>query len=243
VTTPAKPDAVDLGAVLDRLWQVVRARRGADPETSYTARLFAAGRAKIAQKLGEEAVEAVIAGVAEQPAGLVAESADLLYHLLVLWADAGISPAEIAAELNRREGRSGIDEKRARARTDSGRACLAYDRDNVFARILRGEIPCNKVYEDEHVLAFRDIRPQAPTHVLVIPKGEYESLDDFADKASEAEMAALVRALGRIARIAGVAESGYRIIANTGPAAHQEVAHFHVHVFGGRDLGAMLPRR
>jgi phosphoribosyl-ATP pyrophosphohydrolase len=118
VTTPAKPDAVDLGAVLDRLWQVVRARRGADPETSYTARLFAAGRAKIAQKLGEEAVEAVIAGVAEQPAGLVAESADLLYHLLVLWADAGISPAEIAAELNRREGRSGIDEKRARARTD-----------------------------------------------------------------------------------------------------------------------------
>jgi histidine triad (HIT) family protein len=120
---------------------------------------------------------------------------------------------------------------------------LAYDRDNVFARILRGEIPCNKVYEDEHVLAFRDIRPQAPTHVLVIPKGEYESLDDFADKASEAEMAALVRALGRIARIEGVAESGYRILANTGPAAHQEVAHFHVHVFGGRDLGAMLPRR
>jgi diadenosine tetraphosphate (Ap4A) HIT family hydrolase len=120
---------------------------------------------------------------------------------------------------------------------------LAYDRDNVFARIIRGEIPCDKVYEDGHVLAFRDIRPQAPTHVLVIPKGEYESLDDFAEKASEAEIAALVRALGRVARAEDVAGSGYRILANTGPAAHQEVPHFHVHVFGGRDLGAMLPRR
>jgi diadenosine tetraphosphate (Ap4A) HIT family hydrolase len=119
---------------------------------------------------------------------------------------------------------------------------LAYDRNNVFARIIRGEIPCNKVYEDEHVLAFRDIRPQAPTHVLVIPKGEYVSLDDFAEKASAAEMAALIRALGRVARAESVAESGYRILSNTGGAAHQEVPHFHVHVFGGRDLGAMLPR-
>jgi phosphoribosyl-ATP pyrophosphohydrolase len=105
-----------LGTVLDRLWGVIEARRGADPQTSYTAKLFAAGRAKIAQKLGEEAVEAVIAGIAQPPSALVAESADLLYHLLVLWADAGISPAEVAAEFERREGRSGIDEKRARAR-------------------------------------------------------------------------------------------------------------------------------
>lgn len=119
---------------------------------------------------------------------------------------------------------------------------LPYDRNNVFARILRGEILCNKVYEDTHVLAFRDIRPQAPTHVLVIPKGEYVSLDDFAEKASEGEQAALIRALGRIARAEGVAESGYRILANTGAAARQEVPHFHVHVFGGRDLGGMLPR-
>ena len=119
---------------------------------------------------------------------------------------------------------------------------MTYDRNNVFARILRGEIPCNKVYEDEHVLAFRDIRPQAPAHVLVIPKGEYVSLDDFSEKASADEMAALVRALGRVARAEGVAESGYRILANTGAAARQEVPHFHVHIFGGRDLGAMLPR-
>jgi diadenosine tetraphosphate (Ap4A) HIT family hydrolase len=120
---------------------------------------------------------------------------------------------------------------------------VPYDRNNVFARILRGEIPCNKVYESEHVLAFRDINPQAPTHILVIPKGEYISLDDFSEKASDAEMASLVRALAHVAREAGVAESGYRILANNGADAHQEAPHFHLHVFGGRDLGGMLPRQ
>ena len=120
---------------------------------------------------------------------------------------------------------------------------MAYDRTNVFARILRGEIPCKKVYEDAHVLAFHDIGPQAPTHILVIPKGEYVSLDDFAENAAVEEIAALIHALGRIAREHGVSDSGYRILSNTGPAAHQEVPHFHVHLFGGRDLGGMLPRR
>jgi phosphoribosyl-ATP pyrophosphohydrolase len=104
-----------LGPTLDRLWQVILSRRGADPQSSYTARLFARGRAKIAQKLGEEAVEAVIEGVRENPTALVGESADLLYHLLVLWAAVGVSPADVAAELTRREGTSGIAEKRARA--------------------------------------------------------------------------------------------------------------------------------
>jgi phosphoribosyl-ATP pyrophosphohydrolase len=103
-----------LGPILDRLWQVIQSRRDGDPENSYTARLFARGRAKIAQKLGEEAVEAVIEGVRDNPSALVGESADLLYHLLVLWAAAGISPADVAAELTRREGSSGIAEKRAR---------------------------------------------------------------------------------------------------------------------------------
>jgi histidine triad (HIT) family protein len=119
---------------------------------------------------------------------------------------------------------------------------VTYDPNNVFARILRGEIPCNKVYEDEHSLAFRDINPQTPTHILVIPKGAYVSLDDFSQKASDAEMASLLRALGQVARQAGVVQSGYRILANNGAAAHQEVPHFHVHVFAGRDLGGMLPR-
>jgi diadenosine tetraphosphate (Ap4A) HIT family hydrolase len=117
---------------------------------------------------------------------------------------------------------------------------MAYDDSNVFARILRGEIPCDRVYEDDHVLAFRDINPQTPVHVLVIPKGRYVSMDDFAARASDAEIAALMRAVARIARDLGVAESGYRFLANTGPDAHQEVAHFHVHLFGGRRLGRMI---
>jgi phosphoribosyl-ATP pyrophosphohydrolase len=109
-------DEAELGSALDRLWRVIQSRRGADPQTSYTARLFSRGRAKISQKLGEEAIEAVIEGVGNNPAALVGESADLLYHLLVLWAAAGISPGDVAAELSRRESSSGIAEKRARAK-------------------------------------------------------------------------------------------------------------------------------
>ena len=119
---------------------------------------------------------------------------------------------------------------------------MTYDRNNIFARILRGEIPCKKVYEDEHVLAFDDITARAPTHVLVVPKGEYVSVDDFAATASEAELAAFMRAIGRIAREQGASDGGYRILANHGAAAHQEVPHFHLHLFGGRDLGPMLRR-
>jgi histidine triad (HIT) family protein len=117
-----------------------------------------------------------------------------------------------------------------------------YDRNNVFARILRGEIPCRKVHEDQHVLAFHDIRPAAPVHILVIPKGEYVSFDDFSAKASDAEIAAFTRAVGAVARQQGVAESGYRILANHGRDAHQEVPHFHVHIFGGRKLGPMISK-
>jgi len=120
---------------------------------------------------------------------------------------------------------------------------MAYDRDNVFARILRGEIACDKVYEDSHVLAFRDIHPQAPTHVLVVPKGEYVSLDDFSAKASPEELAALMRALGQIASQEGVAVSGYRVLANSGADSRQDVQHLHFHILGGRNLGNILPRR
>jgi phosphoribosyl-ATP pyrophosphohydrolase len=109
-------DEGELGPALDRLWRVIQSRRGADPQTSYTARLFSRGRAKIAQKLGEEAVEAVIEGVGNNPEALTGESADLLYHLLVLWAATGISPGDVAAELTRRESSSGVVEKRARAK-------------------------------------------------------------------------------------------------------------------------------
>lgn len=117
---------------------------------------------------------------------------------------------------------------------------MAYDRNNIFARILRGEIPCKKVYEDEHTLAFHDINPQAPVHVLVIPKGEYVSFDDFSAKASTEEIVAFVRAVGAVARQLGVEADGYRLLANHGRDSHQEVPHLHFHVFAGRPLGRML---
>jgi diadenosine tetraphosphate (Ap4A) HIT family hydrolase len=117
-----------------------------------------------------------------------------------------------------------------------------YDDNNIFAKILRGEIPSNRVYEDEHVLAFRDINPLAPTHVLVIPKGPYVSWDDFSEKASDEEIGALVRAAGRIARDEGLVADGYRLLANVGLNSGQEVPHFHLHIFGGRPLGPMLAR-
>ena len=119
---------------------------------------------------------------------------------------------------------------------------MAYDDDNIFAKILRGEIPCAKVHEDETTIAFKDINPQAPVHVLVVPKGRYVSMDDFAEKASDAEIAGLFRAVSRVARDAGSAETGYRFLSNCGRDAHQEVPHFHVHVFAGRDLGGMIRR-
>jgi histidine triad (HIT) family protein len=118
---------------------------------------------------------------------------------------------------------------------------MMYDRTNIFARILRGELPCNKVYDDAHVLAFRDIKPQAPVHVVVIPKGEYASVDDFSENASEVELVAFLRAIAQITRAEGIAESGYRILANHGTAARQDVPHFHLHLIGGRDLGPSVP--
>ena len=121
-------------------------------------------------------------------------------------------------------------------------ATLPYDDSNVFARILRGELPSKTVYEDEFALAFHDARPQAPVHLLVIPKGRYVSWDDFSEKASDAELAAFMRASGRIARDAGLVKAGYRVLANTGPNSGQEVPHLHLHIFAGRPLGPMLAR-
>lgn len=117
-----------------------------------------------------------------------------------------------------------------------------YDDSNVFAKILRGEIPCKKVYEDEWALAFHDINPLAPVHILVVPKGPYVSWDDFAGKASDSEIAGFVRAVGKVARDQQLVVQGYRLLANTGKRAGQEVPHLHVHVFGGEPLGPMLAR-
>lgn len=121
-------------------------------------------------------------------------------------------------------------------------ATQPYDPDNIFAKILRGEIPCREVYRDDHALAFEDINPVAPHHVLVIPTGAYVSWDDFAARASEAEIAGFVRAVGRVAREAGLVEPGYRLLANVGGHGGQEVPHLHVHILAGKPLGPMLAR-
>ena len=117
---------------------------------------------------------------------------------------------------------------------------MSYDMNNIFAKIIRGELPCTKVYEDEHVLAFRDIRPQARVHVLVIPKAAFVSSQDFSEKASEAEIVAFTRAIAKVATETGVAVTGYRVIANTGPDGRPEVPHFHVHILGGQNMGRMV---
>ena len=119
-------------------------------------------------------------------------------------------------------------------------ATQPYDDSNIFARILRGEIPARTVYEDSHALAFHDISPQAPVHVLVIPKGPYVSWDDFSERATAEEIAGFVRAVGHVARAHGLVAPGYRLLANVGGHGGQEVPHLHVHLFGGRPLGPML---
>ncbi len=118
-----------------------------------------------------------------------------------------------------------------------------YDSTNIFARILRGDIPCRKVYEDPYTLAFHDIAPQASVHVLAIPKGAYVSFDDFAANASDAEITGFIKAVGLVAKQLGIVADGYRLLSNIGRDGGQEVPHFHVHLFGGEPLGRMLSIR
>ncbi len=121
-------------------------------------------------------------------------------------------------------------------------ATQPYDDDNIFARILRDEVPSKRVYEDDYAIAFHDINAQAPTHILVIPRGRYVSWDDFTANASDAEISCFIRAVGQVARDAGLVAPGYRLLANTGLDSHQEVPHLHVHIFAGQKLGPMLAR-
>ena len=123
------------------------------------------------------------------------------------------------------------------------RQMKTYDDNNIFAKILRGEIPCNKVYEDEHVLAFHDIAPQAKIHILVIPKGKYIAIDDFGAKASAEEIKAFHMAVDKIVEQQNLKESGYRCISNTGLNGGQEVPHYHLHILGGNPLGRMVQKR
>ncbi len=117
---------------------------------------------------------------------------------------------------------------------------MSYDSNNIFAKIIRGEIPCKKVYEDEFALAFNDIKPKAPVHILVIPKGPYATYDDFASSAEDAEIVGFERAISKVIQTAGIISGGYRLISNAGLNSHQEVPHYHVHILAGRDLGPLI---
>ena len=117
---------------------------------------------------------------------------------------------------------------------------MSYSDDNIFAKILRKEIPCEKVYEDDHCLAFKDINPQAKIHILVVPKGKYISFDDFSQNASGEEISSFFKAVGKIAKDLDLSTEGYRILSNIGKLGGQEVPHFHIHIFGGQNLGRMI---
>ncbi len=117
---------------------------------------------------------------------------------------------------------------------------MAYDNDNIFARILRGEVPSRKIYEDDHVLAFHDAFPKAPVHALVIPKGKYMNIGDFHAHANDAEILAFCRAIPKVVEALGLSEKGFRTIANTGTDGGQEVPHFHIHIVGGKNIGPMV---
>jgi histidine triad (HIT) family protein len=124
---------------------------------------------------------------------------------------------------------------------------MSYDENNIFAKILRQEIPCDKIYENDHVLAFKDINPQAKIHVLLIPKGAYVNMDDFSQNAKNDEIVALTRALGEVTKIVGLSSysqgKGYRYIGNNGPDGGQEVPHLHFHIIGGEPLGRMVSKK
>jgi len=117
---------------------------------------------------------------------------------------------------------------------------MTYDKENIFAKILRSEIPCDKVFENEFALAFRDIQPQAPVHILIIPKGEYLNFNDFNSNASEKEIISFFKAINNVVEQENLTKDGYRLISNSGKNGGQEVPHYHVHILGGKDLGNML---
>ena len=117
---------------------------------------------------------------------------------------------------------------------------MTYDKNNIFAKILRSEIPCQKVYENEYVLAFHDVNPQKKIHVLVIPKGEYIDLDDFNNKASNKEIVELSKAITHVANLLGLKDEGYRTLTNIGNDGGQEVPHLHFHIFAGEKIGKMV---
>jgi histidine triad (HIT) family protein len=218
--------------ILDRLSETLASRRNANPETSYTAKLLAGAPDSILKKIGEESAELIMAVKDGDRAQIAHESADLVYHLLTLLISCGMSLDDVARELALREGISGIAEKESRGVKIDADGCL-------FCRIVKGEIPSQRVYEDEEIYAFKDIHPIRPVHVLVIPKRHIASLAD----ARETDRAVLGRILNVANRLAveNGSSDGFRLIINTGRVGQQEVRHLHAHILGGpTPVGPML---
>src|SRR3990167_5569286 len=203
--------------ILDRLADVLESRKGGDPEDSYVSRLFSRGEDAILKKIGEEATEAVMAAKDGDRLRIVGETADLWFHCLIMLAHYGLRPSDVLMELRRREGISGIDEKSSRGdneRIEAERKKAERMKDFLFCRIVRGEIPSRKVYEDDDVLAFHDIRPIAPVHFLIVPKLHVATLYDC--DASHGHVLGKIMALsGRLAQEQG-APDGFCAIINTG---------------------------
>ncbi len=248
---------------LQQLEQIIADRLAENKADSYTVRLWQEGRERIAKKFGEEAVEALIEGIKADNYDkdlFVGETVDTLYHLLLLLKINQVSVQDIYQEMQNRHAdktnplaaemqnkHSGkikqltvTAKKQTTKKQERSYKMNEYDKNNIFARLLRGEVSCDKFYEDKYVMAFQDINPKAPVHALIIPKGEYRNAIDFADHASDAEIVGFTRSLNTIIDYLGVAESGYRLIANTGKDGMQEVEHYHVHVIGGKPLGDIV---
>jgi phosphoribosyl-ATP pyrophosphohydrolase len=211
---------------LEQLTKTIKKQKNKNSKISYTASLFKKGKNFCIKKFMEEARELAASSKYSNKKNIVHEASDLLYHFLVLLEFKKISITSImkgSQEFKRRR----IEKK-------------MYDKNNIFAKILRGEIPCDKIYEDKFSLAFKDINPQAKVHVLVIPKGAYVDMNDFSVNAKSDEIEGLIRALGKVASILGVSTSGYRYLGNNGRDGGQEVPHLHFHIFGGEKLGRMI---
>ena len=206
---------------LENLIKLARERKSSPVEGSYTNKLLtdkSLSKAKVLEEVNE-LIEAV-----EENSNKIHEAADVFYHLLMYLEANDIKIEEVMSELEKKEK-------------------MSYDDNNIFAKILRGEIPCNKIYEDDFVLSFHDINPQKKIHALVIPKGKYIDLDDFSLNASPEEMVGLLKGINIVAKKLGISTEvgkGYRALANISDHGGQEVPHLHFHLFGGERVGKMV---
>jgi histidine triad (HIT) family protein len=220
--------------ILNRLSETLALRRNADPEKSYTAKLLAGAPDSILRKIGEESAELIMAAKDGDRAQIARESADLVYHLLALLLSCGMSLDDVAQELALREGISGLAEKKVRGAKFDAEGC-------IFCRIVKGEIPSQRVYEDEEIYAFKDIHPVRPVHVLVIPKRHIASLADVGET-DRAVLGRLLCVANRLA-VENGSPDGFRLIINTGRVGQQEVRHLHAHIIGGPEpIGPMVRR-